>query len=84
MATTTACARMPLCEAILSLEEAPKYTCCCLLADKEEIGSVGATGMQARYFENAMAELMDADRATVQRADTCAARWPPAGCSPAT
>lgn len=45
-------------EAILSLEETPKYTCCCLLADKEEIGSVGATGMQAHYFENAMAELI--------------------------
>ena len=45
-------------EAILTLPDVPKYTCCCLLADKEEIGSVGATGMQARYFENAMAELM--------------------------
>ncbi len=44
--------------AILSLEEAPKYTVCCMLTDKEEIGSVGATGMQARYFENAMAELV--------------------------
>ena len=36
----------------------PEHTCVCLLSDKEEIGSVGATGMQARYFENAMAELM--------------------------
>ena len=36
----------------------PRYTCCCLLADKEEIGSVGATGMRAHYFENAMAELI--------------------------
>ena len=45
-------------EAILSMTEAPEYTCCCLLADKEEIGSVGATGMQAHYFENAMAELL--------------------------
>lgn len=45
-------------EAIFSMAETPKHTCCCLLADKEEIGSVGATGMQARYFENAMAELM--------------------------
>ena len=44
--------------AILSLEEEPEYTCCCLLADKEEIGSVGATGMRAHYFENAMAELL--------------------------
>ncbi len=45
-------------EAILSLTEIPEYTCCCLLADKEEIGSVGATGMRAHYFENAMAELL--------------------------
>ena len=45
-------------EAILSLPEIPESTCCCLLADKEEIGSVGATGMQAKYFENAMAELL--------------------------
>ena len=45
-------------KAILSLEGTPEYTCCCLLADKEEIGSVGATGMQAHYFENAMAELI--------------------------
>ena len=45
-------------EAILSITEAPAYTCCCLFADKEEIGSVGATGMQAHYFENAMAELI--------------------------
>ena len=46
-------------EAILSIEDIPEYTCCCLLADKEEIGSVGATGMQAHYFENAVAELVN-------------------------
>ena len=46
-------------EAILSLKETPEFTCCCLLADKEEIGSVGATGMRAHYFENAMAELVN-------------------------
>ena len=45
-------------EALFSLKETPKYTCCCLFADKEEIGSVGATGMRAHYFENAVAELM--------------------------
>ena len=33
-------------------------TSCCLLVDKEEIGSVGATGMQSRFFENAVAELL--------------------------
>ena len=45
-------------EAILSLPEIPESTCCCLLTDKEEIGSVGATGARAMYFENAMAELL--------------------------
>lgn len=39
--------------------EAPKRTSCCLLVDKEEIGSVGATGMQSRFFENAVAELLE-------------------------
>lgn len=39
--------------------EAPKRTCCCLLVDKEEIGSVGATGMQSRFFENSVAELLE-------------------------
>ncbi len=37
----------------------PDRTCVCLLVDKEEIGSVGATSMQSRFFENAVAELMD-------------------------
>lgn len=34
-------------------------TSCTLLVDKEEIGSVGATGMQSRFFENALAEIMN-------------------------
>lgn len=34
-------------------------TTCCILVDKEEIGSVGATGMQSHFFENAVAELMN-------------------------
>ena len=37
-----------------------KHTACCLLVDKEEIGSVGATGMRSRFFENVLAELMEA------------------------
>ena len=37
----------------------PKKTTCCLLVDKEEIGSVGATGMQSRFFENTVAELLE-------------------------
>ncbi len=35
------------------------YTSCCIFVDKEEIGSVGATGMHSRFFENAVADLMD-------------------------
>ena len=38
----------------------PKRTACCLLVDKEEIGSVGATGMHSRFFENMVAELLSA------------------------
>lgn len=34
-------------------------TICCILVDKEEIGSVGATGMHSRFFENAVAEVMN-------------------------
>jgi len=37
-----------------------KRTACCLLVDKEEIGSVGATGMQSRFFENMVAEVLSA------------------------
>ncbi|MCC8028994.1 MAG: aminopeptidase [Lachnospiraceae bacterium] len=40
--------------------ETPERTCACLLVDKEEIGSVGATGMQSRFFENITAEVMRA------------------------
>lgn len=46
-------------EALFSIEGVPAKTCACILADKEEIGSVGATGMRAKYFENAVAELME-------------------------
>ena len=42
--------------------EAVKRTACCLLVDKEEIGSVGATGMQSRFFENMVAEVLSACR----------------------
>lgn len=37
-----------------------RRTACCLLVDKEEIGSVGATGMQSHFFENTVAELLNA------------------------
>lgn len=38
--------------------ESPAKTCVCVLVDKEEIGSVGATGMASQFFENTMAEIM--------------------------
>ena len=37
--------------------EAGAYTSCCILVDKEEIGSVGATGAQSLFFENVIAKL---------------------------
>ena len=40
--------------------ESVKRTACCLLVDKEEIGSVGATGMESRFFENTVAEVLHA------------------------
>ena len=36
-----------------------QYTACCILVDKEEIGSVGATGAQSLFFENAIAKLAE-------------------------
>ena len=45
-------------EAMFAIDEVPEKTVACILTDKEEIGSVGATGMRARYFENAIAEMM--------------------------
>lgn len=39
--------------------EAVTRTSCCILVDKEEIGSVGATGMHSHFFENAVAELYE-------------------------
>ena len=46
-------------KAVLSLTGTPAYTCCGMLVDKEEIGSVGATGMRSNYLENAVAEILD-------------------------
>ncbi len=39
--------------------ETEERTSVCLLVDKEEIGSTGATGMDSRFFENATAEVLD-------------------------
>lgn len=47
----------PSLEAFMETKDV-EYTSCCLLVDKEEIGSVGATGMHSRFFENTVAELL--------------------------
>lgn len=48
----------PSFEAMRQMEN-PEYTSVCLLVDKEEIGSVGASGMQSRFFENCVAEVLN-------------------------
>ena len=47
----------PSMQAVLDYEGTPKYALCAVLCDKEEIGSVGATGMNSMFFENIVAEL---------------------------
>jgi aspartyl aminopeptidase len=44
-------------KAILDVEN-PEYTSCCILVDKEEIGSVGATGAKSLFFENVIAQAL--------------------------
>ena len=44
--------------ALLDVEDL-EYTGCCILVDKEEIGSVGATGAHSLFFENAIAKLLE-------------------------
>ncbi len=46
-------------KAILDVKTTPEYTSCGMLVDKEEIGSVGATGMRSNYLENAVAEILE-------------------------
>ena len=48
----------PSFKAMLEID-VPEYTSVCLLVDKEEIGSVGATGMESKFFENCVAEVMN-------------------------
>ena len=45
-------------EAILDTDS-PEYTSCCILVDKEEIGSVGATGAHSVFFENTILEVLE-------------------------
>ena len=49
----------PSMAAVLDYEGVPAYTLCAVLCDKEEIGSVGATGMNGDFFKNTIAELYD-------------------------
>lgn len=48
----------PSLRALIDMDEVPERTALAILVDKEEIGSVGATGMQSRFFENTVAELL--------------------------
>ncbi|MBI9010335.1 MAG: aminopeptidase [Tenericutes bacterium] len=61
-------------KAILDIET-PEYTSCCILVDKEEIGSVGATGAHSLFFENTIAELLSLNGKTsyldLKHAMTC-------------
>ncbi|MBQ9326292.1 MAG: aminopeptidase [Clostridia bacterium] len=50
----------PSLRAVMDFEGTPDRTLCAILTDKEEIGSVGATGMNSHFFENVCAELLDA------------------------
>ena len=45
----------------------PTHTAVCILADKEEIGSVGISGMQSRFFETFMQDLCDSTGANLYR-----------------
>ena len=45
-------------KAMLDVDKVDR-TACCILVDKEEIGSVGATGMESKFFENTVAELLN-------------------------
>lgn len=44
--------------ALADVDDVPERTLCAVLADKEEIGSLGATGMNSHFFENTVAELI--------------------------
>ena len=48
-------------KATLDIEN-PEYTSCCILVDKEEVGSIGATGAQSLFFENTVLELLTLQR----------------------
>ena len=45
--------------AVVDYEGTPDYTACCVLVDKEEVGSIGATGAQSKFFADTVATLVD-------------------------
>ena len=45
--------------AVVDLDKQPEFTSCAILVDKEEVGSIGATGAQSNFFENVVAELVE-------------------------
>ena len=53
------CAYTSLAAQLALGDEVPEKTAVCVLVDKEEIGSVGATGMASQFFENTVAEIME-------------------------
>lgn len=53
-------------QALLELEGAPRLTGVCVLADKEEIGSLGVTGMQSAAFDIFMSDLCDSQGAALK------------------
>ena len=59
-------------DALFAIEN-PTKTAVCILADREEVGSMGVSGMQSRYFEHFMDGLCDAQN--VKLADCLAASF---------
>lgn len=51
-------------KAILDLDETPKYTSAVILVDKEEVGSIGATGAECRFFQDSIVRLLELEGET--------------------
>ena len=45
--------------AVIDMDFVPTYTACCVLVDKEEVGSIGATGAQSKFFADTVMYLID-------------------------
>ena len=45
--------------AVIDMETTPEYTACCVLVDKEEVGSIGATGAHSKFFADTIMYLID-------------------------